>query len=51
MLNRDLVRIKHMVDGAGEILRFTHGKKRNDLDNNRLISPPSGGVRRNIIVI
>ena len=38
MLNHDLVRIKHMVDGVGEILRFTHGKKRNDLDNNRLLS-------------
>ena len=26
MLNRDLVRVKHMIDGVEEILRFTQGK-------------------------
>jgi uncharacterized protein with HEPN domain len=38
MLNRDLVRVKHMFDGVEEILRFTQGKKRIDLDNDRLLS-------------
>ncbi len=38
MLKRDLVRIKHMYDGADEIQRFTHGKTRNDLENDRLLS-------------
>ena len=38
MQNRDLVRIKHMYDGAGEIKSFTHGKTRQDLEHDRMLS-------------
>lgn len=38
MLKRDLVRVKHMYDGAGEIQKFTNGKTRHDLEHDRLLS-------------
>ncbi len=37
-MNRDYVRIKHMYDAAEEILRFSSGKTRSDLDNDRQLS-------------
>ncbi|UNC93049.1 HepT-like ribonuclease domain-containing protein [Candidatus Contubernalis alkaliaceticus] len=38
MLNPDLVRIKHMIDASTDILNFTSGKSRNDLENNKMLS-------------
>lgn len=38
MLNPDIVRVKHMIDAAEEILYFTSGKNRHDLYINRMLS-------------
>jgi uncharacterized protein with HEPN domain len=38
MENRDLIRLKHMLDSVEAILSFTKGKRRTSLDNNRLFS-------------
>ncbi len=43
MKNRDLVRLKHMLDSARAILTFCEGKQRNDLSSDRLLA--SGVVR------
>lgn len=37
MENKDLVRLKHVLDSAHAILDFTKGKKRANLDTNRLL--------------
>ena len=38
MENRDLVRLKHMLDSVEAILSFAKGKRRTSLDTNRLFS-------------
>lgn len=35
-MNRDLLRLNHMLDGAMEIVEFTNNKARKDLDNRLL---------------
>ena len=37
-MNRDLIRIKHMIDASEEILFFINGRNRLDLDKNRMLS-------------
>ena len=37
MENKDLIRLKHMLDSAKAILVFTKGKRRASLDRNRLL--------------
>ena len=37
MSDKDLIRMRHMLDSAKAILGFLEGKKRSDLDGNRLI--------------
>lgn len=37
MENKDLVRLKHMLDSAEAILSFIKGKRRASLDSNRLL--------------
>ncbi|MBS0620972.1 MAG: DUF86 domain-containing protein [Verrucomicrobia bacterium] len=37
MENKDLARLKHMLDSAEAILSFTKGKRRASLDNNRIL--------------
>lgn len=37
MIDKDLVRLKHMLDSTKAILSFVKGKKRNSLDTNRLL--------------
>ncbi len=37
MENKDLVRLKHMLDSTRAILDFTKGKKRANLNSNRLL--------------
>jgi uncharacterized protein with HEPN domain len=43
MANKDLVRLKHMLDSTKAILSFIKGKRRASLDNNRLLA--SGIIR------
>lgn len=43
MKDRDLARLKHMLDSTKAILIFLHGKKRIDLDTDRLLL--SGVIR------
>ncbi|HEY5236662.1 MAG TPA: DUF86 domain-containing protein [Rhabdochlamydiaceae bacterium] len=38
MVNKDLVRLKHMLDSAEAILIFLKGKKRTSLNTNRMLS-------------
>lgn len=38
MINNDLVRLKHMLDSATAILSFLKGKKRVNLNTNRMLS-------------
>lgn len=38
MLKHDLVRVKHMRDGAEEIQKFIQGKTKNDLEHDRMLS-------------
>jgi uncharacterized protein with HEPN domain len=37
MVNKDLIRLRHMSDSANAILAFVHGKNRKDLDTDRLL--------------
>ena len=37
MENKDIVRLKHMLDSTTAILSFTKGKRRASLDKNRLL--------------
>jgi uncharacterized protein with HEPN domain len=48
MENKDLVRLKHMLDSAEAILSFVKGKRRSSLDNDRLLL---SGVLRELEVI
>lgn len=43
MANKDLVRLKHMLDSTNAILSFIKGKRRSSLDSNRLLA--SGIIR------
>lgn len=43
MVNKDLVRLKHMLDATNAILSFVKGKRRASLDGNRLLA--SGVIR------
>lgn len=38
MLEADIVRLKHMLDAAIEIVEFMSGKSRDDLDNDRKLN-------------
>jgi len=38
MLQDNEVRLRHMLDAVVEALEFTEGKKRDDLDENRMLS-------------
>lgn len=48
MVNRDLVRFKHMLDSAQTILTFVQGKQLADLDNDRLLA---SGVARELEIL
>jgi uncharacterized protein with HEPN domain len=37
MRNDDLIRIRHMLDSAREAISFIKGKRRKDLDNDRML--------------
>lgn len=37
MIDKDLVRLQHMLDSAKAILSFIEGKKRENLDSDRLL--------------
>ncbi|MEW6624160.1 MAG: DUF86 domain-containing protein [Bacillota bacterium] len=37
-MNPDLIRVKHMIDAAEEILDFTSGRSRQDFEDNRMLS-------------
>jgi len=37
MVDKDLIRIKHMLDSVDAILSFTQFKQRSDLDSDRLL--------------
>lgn len=43
MANRDLIRLKHMLDSAEAVLSFIEGKTRQQLDTERLLA--SGIIR------
>lgn len=43
MINKDLIRLKHMLDSTNAILSFIKGKRRSNLDKNRLLT--SGIIR------
>ncbi len=43
MENKDLIRLKHMLDSAQAILMFAKGRRKTDLDKDRLFS--SGVLR------
>lgn len=45
---KDLIRLKHMLDSAEAILKFTFLKMRDDLDNDRLLS---AGIVRELEII
>lgn len=47
MLNRDLIRLRHMVDSTSAILEFAKGKNREDLSNRLLAS----GVARELEIL
>ena len=38
MMHDNLIRIRHMLDAADEILEFVAGKERADLNDNRMLS-------------
>jgi hypothetical protein len=38
MQEDDEVRLRHMLDSAGEAVTFVEGKKREDLDRDRLLA-------------
>jgi uncharacterized protein with HEPN domain len=38
MKNKDLVRLRHMLDSAESILSFLKGRKRASLNSNRMLS-------------
>ncbi len=38
MVNKDVVRLRHMLDSAKAILTFLKGKKRTSLNTNRMLS-------------
>ena len=38
MLGEDAIRLRHMLDAAQEAVSFTKGKKRQDLDANRMLA-------------
>ena len=38
MRDEDVVRLRHMLDAAREALRFTHGRKREDIDHDRQLA-------------
>ena len=38
MRKDDLIRIRHMLDAAGEAVIFAHDKTRTDLDKNRMLT-------------
>ena len=38
MLGEDAIRIRHMLDAAQEAVSFTKGKKRQDLDADRMLA-------------
>lgn len=48
MENKDLVRMKHMLDSTEAILSFAKGKRRTSLDKNRLLL---SGILRELGVI
>lgn len=35
MRDDDVIRLRHLLDAAHEALRFTHGRRREDLDHDR----------------
>ena len=37
MLDEDRIRIRHMLDAAEEVIGFTSGRERADLDNDRML--------------
>jgi uncharacterized protein with HEPN domain len=37
MKHDDLIRVQHMIDASTELLSFIENKKRNDLDNDRML--------------
>src|ERR1700733_14163210 len=48
MVNKDLIRLKHMLDSVCAILKFIEGKNRADLDTNRLLS---SGIMREFEIL
>lgn len=36
-MKADLIRVRHMVDAATEIIEFSSGKERKDLESNRML--------------
>ncbi len=38
MQNEDIIRLRHMLDAANEAVEFASGKKREDLDKNRMLT-------------
>jgi uncharacterized protein with HEPN domain len=38
MLKNDIVRLRHILDAALEAVAFSQGRKREDLDNDRMLS-------------
>lgn len=38
MRRDDLIRVRHMLDGAKDALRFVSGKSRDDLDGDRMLT-------------
>lgn len=38
MMSEDLIRLRHMLDAVTEVLEFTKDKKRDDLDDSRMLT-------------
>lgn len=38
MIEREIIRIRHMLDSANEAVKFTRGKTRSDLDDDRKLA-------------
>ena len=48
MKSKDLIRLKHMLDSTQAILGFLQGKKRSDLDDDRLLI---SGITRELEIL
>jgi uncharacterized protein with HEPN domain len=39
MQRDDIIRLRHMLDAAQEAISFARGKKREDIDHERMLNP------------